>query len=557
MFRLLLTLFAIVLTSSSLPAESFSVTVKAVGEDKKPVAKADVGLFWEAKKGTMTPSNPKGVATGADGKAVLLVGNWNEKRPVLVFSEDRKLGGLVTVSKEDENKEVTVTLGAVARLKGKFDCKELNVAPKWINTMISCDGVRASFTQQISDAAELELLLPLGTYKLHTYGSDVQSVDQTVKLDLNRSEHDLGTVDMKASAIAKLKGKECPTWTALATRGMKADAKLSDFKGKWVYLEFWGHWCGPCCAGALPEMIALHEAYADHRDQFEIIAIHNSVVKDFDEMDEKTKKIRAHYWQGKDIPFPQLIDDRNKTIEVLMIRAFPTGLLIDPEGKLVGEVSAKDLEAKLPPLPIAKRWALHRDLQKNVFWSFDPSEDTLAKVGKLLQLWSRCEVEFDLEALRASGLKPDSPLPGILFGYPVTLRTIEEYFLAPHGLGVSPSSDGKKLLITKRAATKEEPSYLQKYRSKDLIERLDREPKSDAKDEAKPIEIKDQTLLEALKRIGQEFDLPFALNEDVSKVKVSGTVSRKELRTSLTKLLEPVGLTVEVWHEVLLVKAKK
>lgn len=557
MFRLLLIPFAIVLTSSPLLAESFSVTVKAVDEGKKPVAKADVSLFWEVKKGAMTPSNPKGVATGPDGKAVLLVDNWNEKRPVLVFSEDRKFGGLVTVSKEDENKEVTVTLGAVAKLKGKFGCKDLNAAPKWINTMISLDGVRAPFTQQISEAAELDFLLPLGTYKLHTYGTDVQPVKQTVALDLNRSEHDLGTIDMKASAIAKLKGKECPNWTALATRGMKADAKLSDFKGKWVYLEFWGYWCGPCCAGALPEMIALYEAHADHRDQFEIVAVHNSVVKDFDEMDEKTKKIKEHYWQGKDIPFPQLIDDQDKTIDALTIRSFPTGLLIDPEGKLVGEVSAQDLEAKLPPLPIAKRWAMHRDLQKNVYWSFEPSSHTLANFAQTFKLWSRCEVEFDAEALKGCGLKPDSPLPGILFGYPITLRTIEQHFLAPRGLGISPSADGKKLLVTKRAEAKEEPSYLQKYRSKELNERLDREPKSDAKEAAKPLQIKDQPLLEALKRIGQEFDLPFALNEDVSKVKVSGTVSPKELRTSLTKLLEPVGLTVEVWHEVLLVKAKK
>lgn len=558
MFRLLLlSVVWLLLTTSSLFAESFTVTLQVIDEDKKPVAKADVSLYWEIRNGKMTPSNPRNIATGANGKATLIVDDWHEKRPVLVFSQDRTLGGFVNVSREDEKKELTVTLGPVVRMKAKFSCKELNTAPKWINTMISRDGIRAPFTQHQNETAELDLLLPPGTYKLHSYGTDVQAVNQKVTIDLNRSEYDLGTVDMKANAVAKLRGKPCPDWTILAARGMKPDAKLSDFKGKWVYLEFWGFWCDPCCARAIPEMMALYEAHADHRDKFEIIAIHNSTVNSIEEMDEKTKYIREHYWQGKALPFPQLIDKDNKTIDALTIRAFPTALLIDPEGKLVGDVTAEDLEAKLPPLPIAKRWAMHRDLQKHVIWSFEPPRDTLTNFAEVLKDSTQCEVEFDEGALKAKGLKPDSPVPGILFGIPITLRTIEQHFLAPQGLGISPSPDGKKLLITKRAETKEEPSYLQKYRSKELNERLDRVPKSDAKEAAKPLVINDQPLLGALKRIGQDFNLPFASTEPLPAVKVSGTISPKELRQSLTKFLEPAGLTFEVWHEVLLLKPKK
>jgi hypothetical protein len=61
-------------------------------------------------------------------------------------------------------------------------------------------------------------------------------------------------------------------------------------------------------------------------------------------------------------------------------------------------------------------------------------------------------IEFDAEAAQASGLTPDGPLPSAVFGAPITLRSIVELQLAPHGLGVAPSPDGKKLLITRRRA---------------------------------------------------------------------------------------------------------
>ena len=106
----------------------------------------------------------------------------------------------------------------------------------------------------------------------------------------------------------------------------------------------------------MPELIALYEDHADHRDQFEVFAVHDKSVKSFAELDEKLPKIKEHYWQGKDLPFPVLLDATGETGKLYGIRAYPTGLLIDPDGKLVGEATPADLEAKLPPLSVAKKW---------------------------------------------------------------------------------------------------------------------------------------------------------------------------------------------------------
>jgi len=75
-----------------------------------------------------------------------------------------------------------------------------------------------------------------------SYRTDVEDTRQTVILSIDHSEYNLGTLDMKASPIAKLKGKTPPGWAITDARGVKADVKLSDYKSKWVYVEFWGFW---------------------------------------------------------------------------------------------------------------------------------------------------------------------------------------------------------------------------------------------------------------------------------------------------------------------------
>jgi hypothetical protein len=294
-----------------------------------------------------------------------------------------------------------------------------------------------------------------------------------------------------------------------------------------------------------------------------VFAVHDKTVESFADLDKKLVKIKERYWQGKDLPFPVLLDATGKTEALYGIRAHPTGVLIDPDGKLVGEASASDLEAKLPPLPVGKLWARHRDTQKNVFWSFEPGSTTLTNLADTLTRWASCTVALDTEAIQASGLTPEGPLPGVVIGSPITLRSLDELLLAPHGLGLAPSPDGKKLLITRRPATEEAESYLQKQRGKELTDRLDRGPAAGQQAEAKPLEIKDETLLEAVKRIGHEFDLPVALDAKAMHTKaldmtakVSGTIDPVELRKSLTKMLDPLGLTVDVRKEVVFVTLK-
>jgi hypothetical protein len=97
----------------------------------------------------------------------------------------------------------------------------------------------------------------------------------------------------------------------------------------------------------LPDLIDFYEEYADD-DRFEILAFHDASAKSFEELDEKTASAKATHWDGRDLPFPVLLDDSGATIKQFGINAFPTMILVDPDGKLVGKTrGVDDLKAKL------------------------------------------------------------------------------------------------------------------------------------------------------------------------------------------------------------------
>jgi thiol-disulfide isomerase/thioredoxin len=563
--RWFLAFLTLVIGCSHAVADSFVVTVKVVDAKKKPVARADVALFWQVKERAMTPQAERSAVTDAAGKALLRVDDWNEKRPVLVLSADRKLGGIIGVSRADDGKEVTITLGPTVRVKGKLECKELNRKPPWTNTTITTEGLRAYFTQDLSNPATFEFVLPVGKYRFGSYGTDVIQVSQTVNLSADRPEHDLGTIDMKASPIARLRGKPMPEWVIDDARGAKPTVKLADYRGKWVLIEFWGFWCGPCVAGALPELIGLYEDHDRHRDKFEVIAIHVHHAKTFAEVDAKLPNIKERFWRGKDLPFPVLLDATGKTADLYGISGYPTGVLVDPDGKLVGDATAAELEEKLPPLSIAKRWARHRDIYKNVVWGFEPGRNTVKEFADILKRSCRCPVDVDFSALEACGLKPYSPLPGVLVGMPVTLRSVEELLLAPHGLGIAPSADGKKLLVTRSEPAKKDPSYLQMRHAAGLRRQLESEATDEERNTKKPLVIKDQSLIDAVKQMSREFNyLPIALDARAMRAgkidpsaRVSGRIGLGGLGKALARMVDTLGLTVEVRHEVVLLTPKK
>jgi len=113
---------------------------------------------------------------------------------------------------------------------------------------------------------------------------------------------------------------------------------LSDFRGKYVLLDFWGSWCGPCRAEN-PDIIKAYKTYKEKN--FEIISV---------SLDTK-KQDWLDAIQKDGLPWLHVSDLKGWKNEVALmygINAVPQMFLLDPNGVIIAkDLGGEDLAKKL------------------------------------------------------------------------------------------------------------------------------------------------------------------------------------------------------------------
>ncbi|MDI3321265.1 TlpA family protein disulfide reductase [Pinibacter soli] len=98
---------------------------------------------------------------------------------------------------------------------------------------------------------------------------------------------------------------------------------LGNYTGKYVFVDFWGSWCGPC----LSQIPALKEMYAK---------MDSSKIAFIGIVGEDTLQKARRAILEKEIPWPNILSDKeNLIVEKYHNLAYPTGILIGPDGKIV------------------------------------------------------------------------------------------------------------------------------------------------------------------------------------------------------------------------------
>lgn len=116
--------------------------------------------------------------------------------------------------------------------------------------------------------------------------------------------------------------------------------RLSDFRGKYVLLDFWASWCVPCRAEN-PVMLAAYNKYKDKN--FTILGV------SLDEEDGRKAWLGAV--KHDKLPWTQISDLKGFNSEAAVlygIKAIPANFLIDPNGRIIARnLRGPDLENKL------------------------------------------------------------------------------------------------------------------------------------------------------------------------------------------------------------------
>ncbi|WP_316837838.1 redoxin domain-containing protein [Pedobacter nutrimenti] len=156
---------------------------------------------------------------------------------------------------------------------------------------------------------------------------------------LRNSKEGLALAASIAGAKATVTGKMAPDFAHNDTNGQPV--KLSDFKGKYVLLDFWASWCGPCRAEN-PNVLKAYNTYKNKN--FTVLGVSLDQAKDRD------KWLKAIKDDG--MPWTQLNDSNHTDVHgagnLYAIKAIPSNFLIDPQGRILAKnLRGEELEKKL------------------------------------------------------------------------------------------------------------------------------------------------------------------------------------------------------------------
>lgn len=114
--------------------------------------------------------------------------------------------------------------------------------------------------------------------------------------------------------------------------------KLSDYKGKVVFLNFWATWCPPC-REEMPHIEEIYKEYGYNKNNVVILgAASPATAENPSPQDESEEKIKA-FLTKNNYTFPVVFDVKGEIFRNYYINAFPTTFMIDREGNIMGYVA--------------------------------------------------------------------------------------------------------------------------------------------------------------------------------------------------------------------------
>ncbi len=126
---------------------------------------------------------------------------------------------------------------------------------------------------------------------------------------------------LSLSAMALSVGDVAP---AFELPGDAVPIKLSAYKGKVVYVDFWASWCGPC-KQSFPWLNEMQSKYG--AKGFQVIGIN---------VDAKTADAKVFL---NEVPakFTVAYDDKGVTPKQFGIKGMPSSILLDASGKIIAQ----------------------------------------------------------------------------------------------------------------------------------------------------------------------------------------------------------------------------
>jgi thiol-disulfide isomerase/thioredoxin len=207
--------------------------------------------------------------------------------------------------------------------------------------------------QYASLSGQFEFPVPPGNYSLYAYGMNLQRKRVEITVPPGRDRFEVPPIDLDPLRLVLLQGQPAPELAGDIVGWKGQPVRLADLRGKYVLLDFWGYWCDPCVA-EMPVLMELHDKFAGRG--LAIVTVHVDLEGDVDspaKLEEKIASVKASLWGGRDLPFPTALSAGRMTADgydgltaaQYGVQRWPTTLLIDRQGKVVGEFIVSDFKS--------------------------------------------------------------------------------------------------------------------------------------------------------------------------------------------------------------------
>ncbi|MFP4562918.1 MAG: TlpA family protein disulfide reductase [Spirochaetia bacterium] len=111
--------------------------------------------------------------------------------------------------------------------------------------------------------------------------------------------------------------------------GGEKTVRLSDYRGRTVFLNFWATWCPPCRA-EIPELERFVEELDGGPNRAVVLAVNLTST-------EKSAEAVERFVDERDISFPVFLDPNGAVAAVYEVESVPTTYAISPEGIIIAE----------------------------------------------------------------------------------------------------------------------------------------------------------------------------------------------------------------------------
>ena len=272
-----------------------------------------------------------------------------------INSKDSIAKAVITGSKiNDDNKKLLAQLKPLIEQAKKIKADEEKASAAQQNTAEFQNAMQAKHKElQVEQKATLKIFILsnpdsylslLALYSVAGPSPDPSEVDPLYNSLSDRLKATETAKNLKKSLDGLRNtaiGVTAPDFTQSDVNG--APVKLSSFRGKYVLLDFWASWCGPC-RQENPNVVKAYNKFKDKN--FTIVGV------SLDRPNGKADWLKAI--QNDGLSWTQVSDLKfwnNEAVKLYGIRAIPQNFLIGPDGKIVGRnLRGDELNKKLASL---------------------------------------------------------------------------------------------------------------------------------------------------------------------------------------------------------------